>query len=118
MNSKGNKVMIDIPPAMQELLQDPQRYEVEDRMMAHVHAMLSEGIPVRAIARGMIGAVLLVAHQEYLKFGTERLWAKKFIKTTGHTLLRWWQDTEEAEKKVMADKKRQEETVNAATTLQ
>lgn len=98
-----------LPPVVDELFRDPHGKEAERRIMLFVRAMEKEGVPTRAIARALVSSICMIAHTEYIKWGPDRLWAKKFVKTAGDTLLTWCEDTETIEERAMAQAKHEAE---------
>lgn len=69
----------DLPPALVELLVGADRLRAEAQLRPLVESLQSEGIPPRAICKALAFVCLDMIFTEYDRWGTHRLWAKKFL---------------------------------------
>lgn len=76
MNNADSK----IPPALVELIFDPEGNRAEVNILGEARELLAEGMPIRSVARGLAGAITTLIAEEYPKGNDEFLWAWHFLR--------------------------------------
>lgn len=72
--------MSDLPPALDELIRDPDRKRAEAQLFPFVEGLKAEGLAPRAICRAMAHVLIETAMDEYERWGAHRLWAIQFLR--------------------------------------
>jgi hypothetical protein len=76
MNKTDNKM----PPALVELIANPEAERARIDFLGMAEKLIDEGMPVRTVARGLAGAITTLIAQEYPKGNSEFLWAWHFLR--------------------------------------
>lgn len=109
--------MTDLPPALTELLQDPQGRRAEEQLGPFVDGLKAEGIPPRAICRALTRILLTTCLDEYERWGPHRMWAKQFLRELEGGVRATAQDIDNAEGKLV-DADRNREAGGSGTNFQ
>lgn len=65
-----------LPPALLELIENPETRRVEDQVLALARGLRDEGFPLRSITRGLAGAICELISHDYMKDNDSFLEAK------------------------------------------
>lgn len=71
--------MTNLPPALVELLKDPQGKRAEAQLGPLVESLKAEGIPPRAICRALAHVLITNIMEEYERWDEHRTWARRFL---------------------------------------
>lgn len=69
-----------LPPALTELIENPEARRVEDQVLALARGLRAEGVPMRFVARGLAGAICALIEEDYMKSNDSFLEAKHLMR--------------------------------------
>ena len=69
-----------VPPALMELIFDPETHKAETHLSGLAQELIDEGMPLRSVARGLAGSIVKLITEEYPKGNDEFLWAWHFLR--------------------------------------
>lgn len=89
--------MNDLPPALDELIRDPERKRAEAQLIPFIEGLKAEAITPRAICRALSHVLIETTMHEYERWGAHRLWAKQFLREVQEDVAATAQSIEEIE---------------------
>lgn len=83
------KTDIPVPPALVELIFNPEARAAEAEFLAVARKLNDAGVPIRTVGRGLAGALATLIVEEYPKGNDEFLWARHFLRELEGGFGRW-----------------------------
>lgn len=87
----------NLPPALVELIGDPEAHRAEINVSGFARELLAEGMTLRAVTRGLAGTIVTLLDENRMKSYDEFLEAKHLLRELEQGFGKWWQEYEQIE---------------------